>query len=55
MHRFLSLYGVSLALGIVGCAQASLAGAPDNDIRQEFEKYYYVAAFLRIRRKLNNF
>ena len=41
MHRFLSLYGVSLALGIVGCAQASLAGAPDNDIRQEFEKYYY--------------
>jgi predicted aspartyl protease len=41
MHRHLSLCRLSVALGIVGCAQASLAAAPDNDIRQEFEKYYY--------------
>jgi predicted aspartyl protease len=41
MHRYLLLRRLGVALGIVGCAQASLAGAPDNDIRQEFEKYYY--------------
>jgi predicted aspartyl protease len=41
MHRHLSLCGLSVALGIVGFAQASVAGAPDNDLRQEFEKYYY--------------
>jgi len=28
-------------LGSVGYAQASIAGASDNDLRQEFEKYYY--------------
>ena len=28
-------------MGIVGCAQASVAGAPGNDLRQKFEKYYY--------------
>jgi predicted aspartyl protease len=41
MHRQLSLCWLSVALGIVGCAQTSLAGAPNNDVRQEFEKYYY--------------
>jgi predicted aspartyl protease len=41
MHRHLSLCGLSIALAIVGCAQASVAGAPNNDMRQEFEKYYY--------------
>ena len=41
MHRHLSLCGLSIALAIVGCAQASFAGAPNNDMRQEFEKYYY--------------
>lgn len=28
-------------MGIVGCAQATFAGGPDNDLRQEFEKYYF--------------
>jgi len=41
MHRHLFRCRLSVALGIVGCAQASVAGAPDNDLRQEFEKYYY--------------
>ena len=41
MHRLLFLCRLSVALGIVGCAQASAAGAPDSDLRQEFEKYYY--------------
>src|SRR6266566_4761814 len=41
MHRHLFLCRLSVALGIVGCAQASVAGAPDNNLRQEFEKYYY--------------
>jgi predicted aspartyl protease len=41
MHRQLFQSGLSVALGIVGYAQASVAGAPDNDLRQEFEKYYY--------------
>src|SRR6516164_2370767 len=41
MHRHLFLCGLSVALGSVGYAQASIAGASDNDLRQEFEKYYY--------------
>jgi predicted aspartyl protease len=41
MHRQLFLSGLSVALGIVGYAQAPVAGATDNDVRQEFEKYYY--------------
>src|SRR5215472_13952746 len=41
MHTHLILCRLSVALGIVGCAQASVAGAPDDDRRQEFEKYYY--------------
>lgn len=41
MHRYLFLCRLSVALCIVGCAQASVAGAPDNDLRQEFEKYYF--------------
>ena len=41
MHRQLFLHRLSIALGIVGCAQASVADTPDNDLRQEFEKYYY--------------
>jgi TPR repeat protein len=28
-------------LGIVGCVQTSVAAEPVNDLRQEFEKYYY--------------
>jgi predicted aspartyl protease len=41
MHRHLFLCWLSVALGIVGCAQGSVAGTPDNGLRQEFEKYYY--------------
>jgi TPR repeat protein len=41
MHRHLFLCRLSVTLGIVGCAQASVAGTPDNGLRQEFEKYYY--------------
>jgi len=41
MHSHLFLCRLGVALGIVGCAHASAAGAPDNDLRQEFEKYYY--------------
>jgi hypothetical protein len=41
MHRQLFLSGLSVAFGIVGYAQASIAGASNNDLRQEFEKYYY--------------
>jgi hypothetical protein len=41
MHRRLFLCRLSVALGIVGCAQAIIAGGPDNDLRQEFEKYYF--------------
>jgi predicted aspartyl protease len=41
MYRQLFLSGLSVALGIVGYAQAPVAGATDNDVRQEFEKYYY--------------
>ena len=41
MHRHIFLCRLSVVLGIVGCAQASVAGAPDNDLRQEFEKYHY--------------
>jgi predicted aspartyl protease len=41
MHRHLFLCRLSVALGIVGCTQASAARALDNDLRQEFEKYYY--------------
>jgi len=37
----LVLCKLSLALGIVGCLQTSGAGEPVNDLRQEFEKYYY--------------
>jgi len=39
MRVFLS--GLSVALGIVGYAQEPVAGVPDSDLRQEFEKYYY--------------
>src|SRR5215475_758428 len=41
MHRRLFVCGLSVASGIVGYAQASVAGVSDNDLRQEFEKYYY--------------
>src|ERR1700751_3053323 len=41
MHRHLSLCLLSAALGIIGCVQASVAGEPETDVRQEFEKYYY--------------
>jgi hypothetical protein len=41
MHRQLFLSGLSVAFGIVGYSQASVAGAPNDDLRQEFEKYYY--------------
>ena len=41
MHKHFSLCGFSVALGIVGCVQTSVAGEPVNDLRQEFEKYYY--------------
>src|SRR5215475_108249 len=41
MHRRLFLCGLSVALGIVGYAQASVAGASDDDLRQDFERYYY--------------
>jgi predicted aspartyl protease len=41
MHRRLFVCGLSVASGIVGHAQASVAGVSDNDLRQEFEKYYY--------------
>ena len=41
MRRHLFLCRLSVALGIVGCAQATFAGGPDNDLRQEFEKYYF--------------
>src|SRR6201981_1371273 len=41
MHRHLSLCRLSAALGIIGCVQASVAGEPETDVRQEFEKYYY--------------
>ena len=40
MHSHLFLCWLGVALGIVGWAQASAAGAPDNDLRQEFEEYY---------------
>jgi hypothetical protein len=40
-HRQLFLSGLSVAFGIVIYAQASVAGAPNDDLRQEFEKYYY--------------
>jgi hypothetical protein len=36
MHRHLFLCRLSVALGIVGCAQASVAGATDNDLRQDY-------------------
>ena len=38
MHKHFSLCGFSVALGIVGCVQTSVAGEPVNDLRQEFEK-----------------
>jgi predicted aspartyl protease len=41
MHGRLFLCRLSVALGIIGCAQATIAGGPDNDLRQEFEKYYF--------------
>ena len=41
MRRHLFLCRLSVALGIVGCAPATIAGGPDNDLRQEFEKYYF--------------
>jgi predicted aspartyl protease len=41
MHRHLFLCRLSVALGIVGCGQASIAGTSDNDFRQEFEKYLF--------------
>jgi predicted aspartyl protease len=41
MHWHLSLCRLSVALGIIGCVQVSVAGEPENDVRQEFEKYYY--------------
>jgi hypothetical protein len=41
MHRRVFLSGLSVALGIVGYAQEPVAGVPDSDLRQEFEKYYY--------------
>jgi clan AA aspartic protease (TIGR02281 family) len=41
MDRHLSLYSLSVALCITACAQAYAAGASDDSLRQEFEKYYY--------------
>ena len=38
-HSFLC--SLNVALCIVACAPASAAGAPDDSLRQEFEKYYY--------------
>jgi predicted aspartyl protease len=41
MHKHLSLCRLCVALGIVGCVQTPVAGEPVNDLRQEFEKYFY--------------
>jgi clan AA aspartic protease (TIGR02281 family) len=41
MHRRPSLCSLNIALCIVACAHASAVGAPDDSLRQEFEKYYY--------------
>jgi predicted aspartyl protease len=41
MHKHIFLCSLSIALGIVGCVRTSVAGEPVNDLRQEFEKYYY--------------
>src|SRR5215472_2999796 len=41
MHRRLFLCGLSVALGFFGYARASVAGVSDDDLRQDFEKYYY--------------
>lgn len=41
MDRHLSLCSLSVALCIAACTQACAAGAADDSLRQEFEKYYY--------------
>jgi predicted aspartyl protease len=41
MHSHLCLHGLSIAMCIVACAHTSSAGAADDGLRQEFEKYYY--------------
>jgi clan AA aspartic protease (TIGR02281 family) len=41
MHRRSTLCRLGIAACIAACAQAFAAGAPDDSLRQEFEKYYF--------------